>query len=110
MRVSNDILLDVDSGSPVVLLLLDLSAAFNMVDRNILIDCFKDQMGIQGIALDWFSSSEGQNHFSQFGKLFFFCCTINVWGSSGLDFRTREGWAIWKENHITFFYINITIL
>lgn len=45
-----------DSGSPVVLLLLDLSAAFDVVDYEILIDCFKDQVGIQGLALDWSSS------------------------------------------------------
>ncbi len=56
LRVSNDILLDVDvdSGSPVFLLPLDLSA--ETVDHDILIDSFKDKVGIQGLAFDWCSS------------------------------------------------------
>lgn len=53
MRDFNDILLGVDSGSPVALLLLDLSAAFDTVNHDILIDRLRDQVGIQGLALDW---------------------------------------------------------
>ena len=56
LRVSNDILRGVDSGNRVVLLLLDLTAAFDTVDHNILIDRLRDQVGIQGLALKWFSS------------------------------------------------------
>ncbi len=56
LRVSNYILLDVDSGSPLVLLLLDLNDAFDTVDHHILIDRLKDQVGIQGLDMDWFSS------------------------------------------------------
>ncbi len=56
MNFSNYILLGANSGSPIVLLLLDLSAAFDKVDHDILIDRLKDQVGIQGLALDWFSS------------------------------------------------------
>ncbi len=48
--VSNDYLRSADSGSRVILLLLDLTAAFDTVDHNILIliDRFRNQVGIQG--------------------------------------------------------------
>jgi len=51
LGVSNDILQGVDSGNPFVLLLLDLTAAFDTGDHNILIDRLGDQVGIQGLAL-----------------------------------------------------------
>ncbi len=56
MRASNDILRGVDSGSCVVLLLLDLTAAFDTVDHDILIARLKNHVGVQGLALKWFSS------------------------------------------------------
>ncbi len=39
-----------------VLLLVDLTAAFDTVNHNILIDYLRDQVGIQGLALKQFSS------------------------------------------------------
>ncbi len=56
LRVSNDIFRGVDSGSCVVLLLLDLTAAFDTVDHNILVARLKNHVGVQGLALNWFSS------------------------------------------------------
>lgn len=50
MNFLNYILSGADSGSPIVLLLLDLSAAFDKVDHDILIDCLKDKVGFQGLA------------------------------------------------------------
>jgi len=38
LRVTNDILLALDSGSCVVLVLLDLSAAFDTIDNNIILE------------------------------------------------------------------------
>ena len=56
LKVSNDLLLSVDSGDCAVLILLDLSAAFDTVDHNILIDRLQCGVGVSGIALSWFSS------------------------------------------------------
>ena len=45
-----------DSGVCGVLVLLDLTAAFDTVDHEILISCLKQWVGIRGIALEWFRS------------------------------------------------------
>lgn len=44
-----------DKGITQALVLLDLSAAFDTVDRDILIDCVSNA-GIQGLALKWLTS------------------------------------------------------
>ncbi len=56
LRVVNDLLLFVDSGNCAVLLLLDLSAAFDTVDHCILLNRLKTEVGICDSALDWFES------------------------------------------------------
>ena len=56
IRVFNDILLANDLGDYVILVLLDLSAAFDTVDHNILIARLQHLVGICGSALDWFKS------------------------------------------------------
>ena len=56
LRVSNDILMSADSGKCAVLVLLDLSAAFDTVDHCILLDRLSEWVGVSGSALDWFAS------------------------------------------------------
>ena len=56
LKVFNDILLTVDSGSCAVLLLLDLSAAFDTIDHNILLARLHDKVGLRGSVLNWFRS------------------------------------------------------
>lgn len=51
-RVLNYILLSVDSGNSAVLLLLDLSAAFDTVDHSILISRLEHYVGLKGCELD----------------------------------------------------------
>ncbi len=56
LKVFNDIFLATDTGDCVILVLLDLTAAFDTVDHEILISRLEQWVGIKGIALQWFRS------------------------------------------------------
>ena len=56
MKVQNDILLELDKKRGVVLVLLDLSAAFDTIDHNVLLKTLADRIGITGNAFLWFKS------------------------------------------------------
>ena len=56
IKVQNDILSALDAGSSAILLRLDLSAAFDTIDHDILLSRLCNVYGITGDALDWFRS------------------------------------------------------
>ena len=56
LRVVNEILQAFDSGHVSVLSLLDLSAAFETIDHDILIKRLHTTFGCSGMVLDWFIS------------------------------------------------------
>ena len=56
LKVFNDLILTVDNGTPAILVLLDLSSAFDTVDHRILVSRLEHQVGITGTALSWFKS------------------------------------------------------
>ena len=56
LKIFNDILLLLDSKSKVILLLLDLSAAFDTVKHSTLLDKLRINYGIKLTALEWFRS------------------------------------------------------
>uniref|UniRef100_A0A3B3Y420 Reverse transcriptase domain-containing protein n=1 Tax=Poecilia mexicana TaxID=48701 RepID=A0A3B3Y420_9TELE len=56
VRVMNDLLMTADQGSPSLLLLLDLSAAFDTVNHTILLNRLQSEIGLSGTALKWFHS------------------------------------------------------
>ncbi|XDV35971.1 hypothetical protein PO909_005829 [Leuciscus waleckii] len=64
LRVLNDIFLFRDSGHSVVLLLLDLTSAFDTIDHGVLISRLENVVGIHGIALKWFRSFLTNRRFS----------------------------------------------
>ena len=56
IRVQNDILTSLDKGNMVILVLLDLSAAFDTIDHNILLTRMEHDAAISGTCLQWFAS------------------------------------------------------
>lgn len=56
LKTQNDILLNMNNQRVTLLILLDLSAAFDTVDHNILLSRLSITFGISDIALDWFKS------------------------------------------------------
>jgi hypothetical protein len=56
LRVHNDIMCAIDKGHGVLLVLLDLSAAFDTIDHETLLTLLRDVLGVEGIALAWFRS------------------------------------------------------
>ena len=56
VRVQNDILTYIDNKHGVILVLLDLSAAFDTIDHKTVLHQLRHRMGISGTALEWFRS------------------------------------------------------
>lgn len=71
LKVYNDILFIIDSGSCALLILLDLSAAFNTIDHGILIVRPENRVGLQGAVLSWLKSYLTKRTFTvKLGALF----------------------------------------
>ena len=64
LRVINDILWTTDQGDSAILLLLDLSSAFDTLDHTTLVSRLESCVGIKDTALDWFSSYLSERCFS----------------------------------------------
>ena len=54
LKIHNDIMSSLDKGEVVMLVLLDLSAAFDTIDHKILLNRLNNKYGIEGTALRWF--------------------------------------------------------
>ena len=56
LKVTNDLRRAADKGKVTILLMLDLSAAFDTLDHSILLNRLRTYLGISGSALSWFQS------------------------------------------------------
>ncbi len=69
IKIINDIRFNSDSGKISVLVLLDLSAAFDTVDHNILLERLENWVGLSGMALKWFRSYlDGKGYYVSIGE------------------------------------------
>lgn len=92
VKVTNDMLLAADTGLASVLVLLDLSAAFDAIDHFILLQRLEHKVGIKGTALcrlksyltDRIQFVRVNQQSSPCSKMtcsaqFYFCCTCCRW-------------------------------
>ena len=56
LRVLNDVLRNADCGNVTLLVLLDLSAAYDVIDHDLLLNRLRNEAGLVGTALSWFQS------------------------------------------------------
>tara|TARA_B110000881_G_scaffold40031_1_gene32496 strand:+ start:158 stop:3112 length:2955 start_codon:yes stop_codon:yes gene_type:complete len=56
LKVKNDMLNELDKGKALILVLLDLSSAFDTIDHKILVERMKKEFGVTGTAKEWFVS------------------------------------------------------
>ena len=56
LKIKHDIDVALDQGDEVILVLLDLSAAFDTINHKIMFSRLKSNCGITGNALKWFKS------------------------------------------------------
>lgn len=56
VKISNDLLLSADDKDISILVLLDLSAAFDTIDHCILLNRLRDYFGLDGTVLNWLKS------------------------------------------------------
>ena len=56
VKITNDLLLAADERSATVVMLLDLSAAFDTVDHDLLLKILEEEIGLKGKVLSWFES------------------------------------------------------
>ncbi len=78
------LLLVTDSGDSAILMLLDLTSAFDTIDHNILLSQLENVVGIKGTALKWFRSDQTDRTFS-------FCLDDLVCSSAPLPFGVPQG-------------------
>ncbi|XP_046575832.1 uncharacterized protein LOC124283847 [Haliotis rubra] len=56
VKVQNDILMGIDKDGASILILLDLSAAFDTIDHSVLLATLEGRFNVKGVVLKWFKS------------------------------------------------------
>ncbi len=88
VKITNDLLLASDQGCISLLVLLDLSAVFDTIDHDILIDRLQNYMCIQGQALGWFRSYLSDHyHFFLFKLAIMSINASKVWSAARICLR-----------------------
>ena len=91
----NDICLNRDGGKMSVLVLLDLSAAFDTVDHNILLKRLENWVGLSGTVLNWFKTYfENRKYFVSIGNFTSEQTRIPKWSVENVKFPKVPSWDL----------------
>ena len=89
MHLVNDMLLVLDSGSGVILLLIDLSAAFDTVDIDLTLHVLESEIGVTGLASQWFNSFlRNRSQRVLVENTLSDTSSVHFWSATGVCFRT----------------------
>ena len=80
MRIQHDIANAMDTNQAALLVLLDMSAAFDTIDANILTDTLHNRLGVKGTPLKWFRSYLSDR-----------CFAVKVGNSQSADHKLKYG-------------------
>ena len=81
MKITDDIYQSIDNGSFVASVSLDISAAFDTIDHEILCNRLQSDFNVQGTALKWIHSYiSGRSSYVKVGQ----SCSALVFNSSGV--------------------------
>ena len=84
MKIVDDIIGHIDGGSVVAQVSLDISAAFDMVDHNLLLERLRVEFGLTGAARDWIASYlRSRSFFVRIGQSLSSICSSNAGISQG---------------------------
>ena len=87
MKIVDDIIVHIDSGSVVALVSLDISAAFDMVDHNLLLESLRVEFGVTSAARDWIASYLlSRSFFVRIGQSSSSICSSNAGVTQGSVF------------------------
>ena len=85
LKIVNDIRVAAGEGKCTVLLALDISAAFDVVDHTILCQRLESLFGLNGSALSWITSFLSDR--SQYEAVGNERCSLCFWSTTGLSAR-----------------------
>ena len=88
LKILNDIRCNLDNHKLTVLVLLNLTSAFNTVDHHILLNRLRNLVSLSGMVLNWFVFYLTDRHF--FVAMDTCSPQNNVWGSPRVNFRSNS--------------------
>ena len=85
LRVQNDLLRAVDTHEGAILVLRDLSAAFDTIDHQRLFHTLESSFGVKGKVLDWFKSYlTGRTRNSSDQEINIWAARVEIWCATGV--------------------------
>ena len=100
LKLANDILCNMEVQQVTPTILLDLSATFDTVDHDLLIQILEKELGIKGTALDWYK------HYL-YPRDFRVCVGNKILRTKGHSFQCTSGFGFWSKYILCLLFISV---